>query len=159
MRKDNLTYSFISLKQKLHQSAMKFLKDDEDAKDVLQDTFLKLWMSNNIESDAEAKNKLFTVLRNLCIDKLRKHKTIPLTEMDEGAKMIEITIPEDLDRFENLLLCGVSDTQYKIYSFVVHEGMEYDEIASLLNMTVEAVRMNMSRARKKIHANYKRLNR
>ncbi len=41
---------------------------------------------------------------------------------------------------------------------VTHDGMEYEETATRLGMSVEAVRMNMSRARKKIRDNYKRLN-
>ncbi|MDE6578340.1 MAG: hypothetical protein K2J82_07595 [Muribaculaceae bacterium] len=39
MKTDQLTYSFLSLRDKLHRSALKILKNDEDAKDALQDTF------------------------------------------------------------------------------------------------------------------------
>ena len=71
MKKDNLTSSFMALRDKLHRSALGFLKNDEDARDALQDTFLNLWRRGSVESDAEARNKLFAVLRNVCIDRLR----------------------------------------------------------------------------------------
>ncbi|MDE5842287.1 MAG: sigma-70 family RNA polymerase sigma factor, partial [Muribaculaceae bacterium] len=45
MKKDNLTYSFVALRSKLHQSALTLLKNDEDAKDALQDAFFNLWKS------------------------------------------------------------------------------------------------------------------
>lgn len=60
-------------------------------------------------------------------------------------------------RYESLLTTGLTDIQRQIYTLVTQEGMEYDAIASLLKMSVEAVRMNMSRARRRIIENYKRL--
>lgn len=159
MTRDTLTYSFLALKKKLHQSALRFLRNDEDARDVLQDAFLNIWKSGNVESDAEAKNKLFAVLRNLCIDRLRRNKSVPLIEISEDSMMVESDFSEDMESFEALLIKGLTDIQHKIYILVVHDGMDYEAIASLLDMTVDAVKMNMYRARKKVHENYKRLNR
>lgn len=64
---------------------------------------------------------------------------------------------EDMENYESLLTAGLTDIQGRIYSLATHKGMEYDEIADSLQMSVEAVRMNMSRARKKIRDNYKHL--
>ncbi len=159
MKTDNLTYSFFRLRDKLHRSALRFLKDDEDAKDVLQDTFFKLWKSGPLESETEARNKLFTVLRNICIDRLRKPQTVPISEADTDNMPVQTEVPEDMERFKSLLTTGLTDIQQKIYTFVVDEGMEYEDIALALNMSTEAVRMNMSRARKKLRENYHKLNR
>ena len=63
MKTDNLIYSYMALREKLHRSALCFLKDDEDAKDALQDTFFKLWKNGGAASEPEARNKLFAVLR------------------------------------------------------------------------------------------------
>ena len=48
MKTDNLTYSFLALRDKLHRSALRFLKNDEDARDALQDTFFNLWREGRI---------------------------------------------------------------------------------------------------------------
>lgn len=64
-----------------------------------------------------------------------------------------------MDKYESLLTAGLTDIQKRIYSLVTHGGLEYDTIAEILGMAVEAVRMNMSRARKKIRDNYKLLDR
>ena len=157
MKTDNLTSSYMALRDKLHRSALGFLKNDEDARDALQDTFLNLWRGKPIATEAEARNKLFTVLRNLCIDRLRKPRTLPLEETDIDSLEVRSDPYEDIARYESLLTTGLSDIQRDIYNRVTHEGMEYEEIARTLKMSVEAVRMNMSRARKKIRDNYKQL--
>lgn len=159
METDNLTYSFLRLRDKLHRSALRFLKNDEEAKDALQDTFFRLWKSGPTESDTEARNKLFTVLRNICIDRLRKPQTVPLSDSDTDNMTVEPNVSEDMDRLETLLSTGLTDIQRQIYTLVVHEGMEYEDIAAALKMSTEAVRMNMSRARKKLRDNYQKLNR
>lgn len=157
MKTDNLTSSFLALRDKLHRSALGFLKNDEDARDALQDTFFNLWRDGGAETETEARNKLFAVLRNICIDRLRKPKTYPLDETDTDSLKVKAFSFEDMDKYESLLTSGLTDIQRHIYSLVTHDGMEYDTIAETLGMSVEAVRINMSRARKKIRDNYKQL--
>lgn len=159
MKTDNLTSSFLALRDKLHRSALGFLKNDEDARDALQDTFFNLWRDGGAETETEARNKLFAVLRNICIDRLRKPKTYPLDETDTDSLEVKAFSFEDMGKYESLLTTGLTDIQRHIYSLVTHDGMEYDAIAETLGMSVEAVRMNMSRARKKIRDNYKQLDR
>ena len=157
MERDLLTSSFLGLRDKLHHIALKYLGSDEDAKDALQDTWLKLRSKGEVETTIEARNKLVTVLRNVCIDHLRKAREIPIdvTVDIQAYRMDE----EDIEILEQLLQEGLTPLQKEIFNLVTHEGFDYDEIAKQLSMSVEAVRMNMSRTRKKIRENYKRLNR
>lgn len=157
MEIDLLTSSFLGLRDKLHHIALKYLVSDEDAKDALQDTWLKLWSKGEVETAIEARNKLITVLRNVCIDHLRKAREIPIDMTAEiHAYRIE---EEDIETLELLLQEGLTPLQKEIFNLVTYEGFDYNEIAEQLSMSVEAVRMNMSRTRKKIRENYKRLNR
>ncbi len=149
MKTDSLTSSFLALRDKLHRSALGFLKNDEDARDALQETFLNLWKAGGAETETEARNKLFIVLRNICIDKLRKPKTLPLDEANADRIGVNAVSFEDMDKYESLLTTGLTDIQRRIYSLVTHDGIEYDAIAETLGVSVEAVRMNMSRAREK----------
>lgn len=148
----------MSLRDKLHQSALRLLKNDEDARDAVQDAFINLWKSGAVGDDAEARCKLFAVLRNLCIDRLRTARRIARIDTFRDNISVAPDINEDMVKFEKLLSAGLTDKQIEIYSYIVHEGMEYEEIASRLGMTVEAVRMSISRARKKIRNNYNTLN-
>lgn len=166
MEIDVLTSSFLGLRDKLHHIALNYLESDEDAKDALQDTWLKLRNGSKVETTSEARNKLVTVLRNVCIDRLRKAKPIPIDavsvrelngynmEEDNGEYQLS-----ELKHLETLLQEGLTPQQREIFNLVTHEGMEYEQIAEKLSMTVEAVRMNMSRIRKKMRETYNKLNR
>ena len=157
MKTDNLTSAFLALRDKLHRSALGFLKNDEDARDALQDTYFNLWKDGTVETETEARNKLFAVLRNICIDRLRKLQMLPLEDSYVDRLETNPNTYEDIRKYESLLITGLTDIQRQIYCYVVHDAMEYEEIAETLNMSVEAVRMNMSRARKKIRDNYNHL--
>lgn len=159
MEIDVLTSSFISLRDKLHHIALNYLESDEDAKDALQDTWLKLRNGSKVETTSEAKNKLVTVLRHVCIDHLRKAKSIPIDTVSAYETKGYNMDVEDLKHLETLLQKGLTPQQREIFDLVTHEGMEYEQIAEKLSMTVEAVRMNMSRIRKKMRETYNKLNR
>lgn len=66
---------------------------------------------------------------------------------------------EDINTLENLLKEELTPLQQQIFNLVTHEGFDYERIAEELSMSVESVRMNMSRTRRKIRETYKRLNR
>lgn len=159
MKKDVLTTSFLDIRGKLHRIAMRLLQNDEDAKDAVQDTFEKLWSKDEIESNAEARNKLVHVLRNTCIDRLRTNHSIPLECAETDFAGGYETSTEDIERYERLIVKGLTDSQMRIYNLITHDCLEYEEVARNLNMSVEAVRMNMSRARKRIRENVKMIDR
>jgi RNA polymerase sigma-70 factor (ECF subfamily) len=158
MEIDVLTSSFIGLRDKLHHIALNYLESDEDAKDALQDTWLKLRNRGDVETTSEARNKLVTVLRHVCIDRLRKAKPIPIDTISVRELNVYSMEEEDLKRLETLLQKGLTPQQREIFNLVTHEGMEYEQIAEKLSMTVEAARMNMSRIRKKMRETYNKLN-
>ena len=159
METDVLTSSFLGLRDKLHHIALNYLESDEDAKDALQDTWLKLRTGSKVQTTSEARNKLVTVLRHVCIDRVRKAKPIPIDTL-RGREINDYDIEvEDLKHLETLLQEGLTPQQREIFNLVTHEGMEYEQIAEKLSMTVEAVRMNMSRIRKKMRETYNKLNR
>ena len=159
MEKDVLTSSFIGIRVRLHRIALRLLHNDEDAEDALQDTFVKLWSKDDVASDCEARNKLVHVLRNTCIDRLRARHTLPLEGYEAAIDCGHESPTEDMAQYERLILSGLTDMQRRIYSMVTHDCLEYEEISQQLKMSVEAVRMNMSRARKRIRENIKSLDR
>lgn len=155
---DLMTSSFLGLRDKLHHIALRYLQSDEDAQDVLQDTWLKLNGKGEVESSFEARNKLVAVLRNICIDQLRKTRTIPIDTISTSDVPRYSMETEDVERLEQLLLQQLTPLQRQIFNLVTHEGFDYEQIAEQLSMSVEAVRMNMSRIRKKIRETLKKLN-
>ena len=156
MKSDLLTNSYLALREKLFRSALGFLKDEEDAKDAMQDAFTNLWSKNPVTSDSEAGNKLFTALKNRCIDMLRSRARQNPVVADLCQPMVHI-VEEDMEKYENLLISNLSDRQREVYRYVVQEGIEYERIAVMTGRSVESIRTEMSRIRKKIHSNLKKL--
>lgn len=159
MEQDILTSTFMNLRNKLHRIALRYLQNDEDAKDVLQDTWLRLKLKNPVSDSDEAKNKLVCALRNVCIDRLRKTNMQAIDEVQIPVPLQYEMEVEDIKTLENLLQEGLTPLQQQIFNLVTHEGLDYEQIAEELSMSVEAVRMNMSRTRKKIRETYNKLNR
>ena len=147
---DLMTSSFLSLRDKLHHIALRYLQDDEEAKDVLQDTWLKMSDRNYVESSQEANNKLVAVLKNICIDRQRKARTIPIDSININDVPQYSMETEDIERLIVLLQQQLTPIQRQIFNLVTQDACEYEQMAVQLSMTVEAVRMNMSRIRKKI---------
>lgn len=159
MKTDILTSSYLDIRAKLHRIALKFLRDDAEASDALQDTFEKLWPRGEIATEAEARNKLVHTLRNTCIDRLRARHTVSLDAIEHEPQAAFEMPTEELNRYEKLIVSGLTEQQMIIYDLVTHQCLEYDEIATRLDMKVEAVRMAMSRARKRIRENIRLIER
>lgn len=155
MKSDFLTHSYLALREKLFRSAIGFLKDEEDAKDAMQDTYMNLWSKNPVTSDSEAGNKLFKALRNRCIDIL-KHQSHQKLALENPEEPIENPPDESIEDYERKLIANLSERQREVYQYIVREGLEYDKVADITGRSVEAVRTEMSRIRKKIQSNLKR---
>jgi len=158
MELDVLTSSYLELRKKLHFIAMKYLNSDAAAEDALQDTWLKLKTNDNVETSVEAKRKLVVVLRNVCIDHLRKNREISIDSIPVNITLGYQEEVENINNLEKILLECLTPLQRQIFCLITHEGYDYEQIAESLSMSVEAVRMNLSRTRKKIRETYKKLN-
>lgn len=99
------------------------------------------------------------MLRNTCIDRLRTNHSVPLESAEADFEGGYETSTEDMELYERLIVKGLTDSQMRIYNLITHDCLEYEEVARKLNMSVEAVRMNMSRARKRIRENVKMIDR
>lgn len=156
MRQEILTDTFTALRKKLHIAACRLLEDETEAEDAVQDTFCNLWNASPPGTNVEARHRLFATLKNVCLNKLRRRAveakypgTSVIVAPDETAG--------DFERLREAMLSALPPQQRDVLMLAAFEELEYEEIAERLNMTIDAVRMNMSRARKKIREEYKRL--
>ena len=151
-----LTDTFCRLQEKLHRVAVQLLKDEMEADDAVQDAFCNLWVADIPASDDEARFRLFAVLKNVCLNKLKRKR--PVLELESLEIAMESSDGSDSERLKNELLRHLTPLQRKIFVLSVEEDMDYEEIAGVMGMNVEAVRTNMCRARKILREQYKRLN-
>lgn len=146
----------LPIKNKLYRLARRLMKNNQEAEDIVQEVFLKLWVRRN--QLAEFRNieaYAITMTKNQCLDQLKskKDKTFSLNGFDQvasdkhpGEKM---EINETINQVRSVI-----DTLPELQKMVIHlrdiEGLEFEEIAEVLHINVNAIRVNLSRARKKV---------
>lgn len=155
MSLDNFIETFSQLRQKLHRVACNILRDELEAEDAVQDAFCNLWSSRVPVTSEEARARLFAILRNVCLNKLKRKRYFE--ELSDSATSSETSEVDDSQRVLAILLSSLTPLQRQIFQMAAVDNMEYDVIADRLDMTVDAVRMNMSRARKKMRELYSKM--
>ena len=163
MSDEILVTTFERLRQRLLRFARDIVRSDDDAQDVLQESFVTLWQHyRDVESQAEAEKLSFRVVRNRSITELRlkarepKAQDAVLTgDADMADDVTSATEREELlQRVEELMETKLGAQQLTVFRHHDLEGRPVDQIARDMQLTETAVRMNLSRARKKIREIY-----
>ena len=146
---DYLTDAFIRLRQKLKAVSGRMLPDADDAEDILQDSFVRLWQRKYpLQSEKEAGALLMRTVRNASLNERRKKRPIALeTDLaDEPSDREEIERAYDMMRLK--IESELTPTQRYILEEKEYGGRTLEDIAKELRMEPAAVRMQLSRARK-----------
>ena len=164
MELETFKITVLRLREKLMHISMRLTEDKADAEDVVQEAFLKLWSIRDKLDDYQSVEALAVmVTRNLSLDKLRKKKDMEddsaLWKVDSGAKTpAELLEEQDAVACVRRLIEQLPSLQQAIIRMKDVEGYEMVEIAEITGSTVEAVRVNLSRARKKVKEQFLALN-
>ena len=163
MSDETLISTFERLRSRLLGLAARLLRDDEEAQDVLQDAFCKLWIHyRNVSSPKDIEALSMTTVRNLSISSLRhKIDTVELGSSltaDESDESQEDSRDEKFNTVERLINEHLTPLQRTILTHREIGGKSIAEIAIEMKMEEPAVRMNLSRARKTIRELYKKTN-
>lgn len=155
----------LPVSKKLLRFAVHFLKDEDEARDVVQDVFLKLWQKKD-ELDQIENMEAFAMrmTRNRCLDVLRANKVVPIdAETDRKMKQETVDVHSQIELKEaanqvKTLIEQLPDVQRNVMYLRDIEQLEYEEIAERTGLQVNAVRVNLSRARKKVRNEFLKLN-
>lgn len=136
--------------------AAKFVGDDK-AKDIVQDTFVKLWADKTLVITKSLNSLLFTTIRNRCLQQLEKQKVRNkyiesirqklrteelLFFMDERSSLIE----QELENKLNQVLNNLPERCRQIFVMSRFENKKNREIAEELNISVKAVEKQITKA-------------
>lgn len=144
------------LRERMHHVALRMLSDEAEADDAVQDAYCNLLGAREPITTDETRFRLFAILRNVCLNKLRQRRPNVNVDVLSGVSTPAVE-PDDTPGIQRLLLESLPDSQRRVFELATFEELEYSEIADRLNMSTEAVRMNMSRARRHLREEYKRL--
>lgn len=119
--------------------------NEEQANDIAQDAFIKLWENCSNVPQEKAKSYLYTVANNATLNQIA-HKKVVLNYARNNANSDETNLsPEFLieeDQFKIKLEKAISNlTEAQRVAFLLNriEGKKYKEIAEMLNISIKAV--------------------
>jgi RNA polymerase sigma factor (sigma-70 family) len=152
---------FLPIKDKLFRLAKTMLQNREDAEDALQEVFMKLWKNNEMIGDLKNPEAFaMKVMKNFCLDKLKNRKNKHMVEISENEMEKESITPFSSVSFENLkdLMLKLFSTLPEQQRMIIHmrdiEHYSFEEIEEVTGMNVNAIRVNLSRARKNVKGSY-----
>jgi RNA polymerase sigma factor (sigma-70 family) len=131
----------------VYRFIVKNLRHEEDARDVVQTAFEKMWR-NREEVDAQkSKSYLFTVAYHQMIDHIRKVKRIQLNDEFNDESRVQHTPVNNLKKVLEEALSRLSETQRSLVLLKDYEGYSYNEIGRIMNLSESQVKVYLHRAR------------
>ena len=146
------------IRQQLYFVALKLLADEQDAEDAVQEALLKLWAARTSFLVHENPNAFAITVLNQCLDKLRLRKNVE--SIENQTMCVENENPHLLleRKNENEIIRRIINRLPQLQQLIITmkdvEEYEVDEIAEIIGTSTEAVRMNLSRARKKVREEF-----
>lgn len=126
---------------------LKNIKDEDEAKDIVQDAYEKLWIRAFDVSYNKVKSYLFSTAYHTMIDKIRKNKRI--TKLDEVNDDLGIYTDSynGLHEVLNKALTQLSEIQRSVILLRDYEGYAYNEIAEITDLSESQVKVYIYRGR------------
>jgi RNA polymerase sigma factor (sigma-70 family) len=142
-------------KNKLFRFALKFLGNEEEAKDIVQEVFIRVW--NGRDQMNEVQNWeawCMRITKNLSLDRIRsltRKQTQPIDEVfnvrQESLSPHESTeIMESMNRIDQFI-AALPEKQRQVIHLRDVEGYSYNEICEILELDMNQVKVNLFRAR------------
>jgi RNA polymerase sigma-70 factor (ECF subfamily) len=151
-------YGRNSIYGKLLHFANLMLRENSEAEDAVQEVCLKLWkIRDSLDKYISIEAFAMKVTKNWCLDRLKARKPVYIesysylndsrSEETDPYKILERT---DRKNLLNFILDKLPEQQRLIIQLRELEGLEFEEIAEITDMNINAIRVNLFRARNKI---------
>ena len=158
MEEDKLTTAFRRISMRLRQSARKLTGTADDADDVLQEAFFRLWRKRSEIHDEEHAEKLLTaIVHNVGIDLLRyRARYSDETPEEQAEQAPDEDRTELLSDITALIDRTLTGEQRQILYERDRDGWEIEDIALRHGLSEANVRMILSRSRKRVRELYQK---
>ena len=132
----------------VYRFVLKNLGHEEDARDIVQTAFEKMWRNKDAVEHEKSKSYLLTVAYNQMIDHLRKVKRIQLTEdFSETSKGVNFQVHTNVQKTLHEALSRLNETQRSLVMLKDYEGYNYQEIGQIMGLNESQVKVYLHRAR------------
>jgi len=131
----------------VYRFILKNLRHEEDARDVVQTAFEKMWRNRADVDAAKSKSYLFTVAYHQMIDHIRKVKRIQLKEDFNEDVRVQHKHENNLKKVLDQALARLNETQRTLVLLKDYEGYSYEEIGKITDLSSSQVKVYLHRAR------------
>lgn len=132
----------------LFRFIFKHMKDEEQARDVVQDAFEKMWMKVSEINAAKAKSYLFTTAYRTMIDQFRRNAKQQTLEEGHLKTLKDQNQYSDLNEILHEALDRLPEIQKSVVLLRDYEGYNYKEIGEITELSESQVKVYIFRARK-----------
>jgi RNA polymerase sigma-70 factor, ECF subfamily len=140
--------------------AFRILSNDEDARDIVQETFIRVWKNlDRYNAEVKITTWIYKITTNLCLDKLKSHKRKPLNFDHEIEKTAYLLCSENLnDHLDNKQIAelinqmteNLTPKQKIVFVLKDIEGLESEEVEKITGMDNGQIKSNLYYARQQI---------
>lgn len=153
-------------KNKLFRFALRMLGNDEEARDVIQEVFIRVW--NGRENWGDIQNMeawCMRITKNLSLDRLRsiqRKGTYPVAEgfdvqHADATPDVKTELGESMQHVSQLI-AALPEKQRQIIHLRDVEGYTYSEISEMLELDMNQVKVNLFRARNAVREKLMKIN-
>ncbi len=157
---DRITNAFTTLREQMLSLAERITGNRDDAADAVQDAFVKLWQQRGrYETTSHAQGAGMMTVRTTSIDMARRNSHQADVPVEQATDIIEEPTNEERNiayqQVRRIIDSELSNNQRMIIDMREVQGLDFDEIAARLGMQPANVRVELSRARKRVREIYK----
>jgi len=150
----------------VYNLCLRMVANQEDAKDLAQEAFLKAWRGLRFyKFESAFSTWLYRLTSNVCIDFLRRQKRRPvvsLTMQEDEEDAVELEIPDSAPQPEEQILyreqksaiaaaMNQLEEEFRlVLTLRVIEDLPYEEIAEIMDLKIGTVKSRLARARNKL---------
>lgn len=151
-----------TLKDKMFRISLRIVRDREEARDVVQDSLVKIWKSREKIASVENKNGYcMMIARNMAIDKLRSRK-IDTSDIDDhydlksnASDPERLAIVRDELRQVKEIIATLPENHRTVLELRDIDGYSYKEISEISGYSIDKVKIYLHRARLKLKEHFK----
>lgn len=162
MKKISFRDDVLPLKDVLFRLALRITLSREEAEDIVQDTLIKVWNKRESWQDLDSIEAFsLTVCRNLSLDRIKlgsnNNASLDQSNADKPAATLnplERMQQKDSIRIVKRIIDGLPEKQRSCIQLRDIEGKQYKEIAQILDISEDQVKVNIFRARQAVRQQY-----
>ena len=165
MKEISFRHDVLPLKNLLYRLALRITQKHEEAEDIVQDTLIKVWNKRDEWEKIESIEAwCLTICRNLALDRIRRrdnqNESLDIIQSDtpyRDGTPYEQMLQRDRIELVRRMVNALPEKQRSCMQLRDFEGKSYKEIASILNISEDQVKVNIFRARQAIKTKYQQI--